>query len=254
MSIKTHVLSTYQQLRLMAGLTLFIGPLAILAMGSASEIRTLPTLSHYYFSEWDVGPIRTTFTGFLILAGGIMLAYRGHTRLDNWIHNLAGLFAFGVAFFPKGCDTSDLYCTPVSSGCIHGASAGALFLMALSAVIYRGGETFRSKLSNHEKMVLNGAMWLATITMAIGVGVYLAFLALKGLPWIPDYGILIAELGGFFGFGAYWLIVTAIIAKANRRIISERKIALEHKPSRYDVSPIENKRHLFKEDDTPPIA
>ena len=70
----THVQKSYQRLRRMAGYTLIALPLAIILLAFFKYQEIQPTLSHYYFFEEHPGLIRTMFTGFLILVGGVMIA------------------------------------------------------------------------------------------------------------------------------------------------------------------------------------
>lgn len=218
-----HLSRTYRQLRLIAGLTLIVVPLLIIAAGYMLEPTIRPTLSHYYFIEQNPGLIRTLFTGFLIFVGGILIAYRGFDDSDNWIHNAAGAFAVCVALFPKHCDsTGEPYCVSGPLSSLHAPSAVLLFVFAAWAVVYCGGSKFRSQLEDEEVRTLRRAKTASLITMIAGVVLYVArpFLSRS----IQDFKvtILMVELLGFFGFAYHWLVMTLVIAKANRRIRDQR--------------------------------
>lgn len=54
-----------------------------------------PSISHYYYSIMHI-----VFVGVLCVLGGFLITYRGKSKFENNISNLAGVFAFGVAIFP----------------------------------------------------------------------------------------------------------------------------------------------------------
>jgi formate hydrogenlyase subunit 3/multisubunit Na+/H+ antiporter MnhD subunit len=58
-----------------------------------------PSISHYYYSIMHI-----VFVGTLCMLGAFLITYRGTTdrKLENWVSNLAGVFAYGVAMFPTG--------------------------------------------------------------------------------------------------------------------------------------------------------
>jgi hypothetical protein len=224
-----HLRKTYRQLRLIAGWTLIAAPLLIITVAYKLYSTILPTLSHYYFAEQPPGIVRTLFTGFLILVGGILIAYRGFDNHDNWIHNAAGLFAVGVAIFPKPCRQDDPYnqhCVEGLLSPLHFPSAILLFLSAVVAVVYCGGKEFKKLLKEHELRTLRLARIFSITLMSLGIALYAArdFLSAN----IQEFKIvvLLAELSGFFGFAIHWLAMTRVINRANRRIREERKFSI----------------------------
>ena len=215
---------TYQQLRLLAGATLIIAPLLIVSLAYRERPELMPTLSHYYFFEEQSAQIRTLFTGFLILLGGLMLAYRGFSDADNWIHNVAGIAAIVVAFCPKLCDEADLhYAHPESAlSVFHAPAAGLMFVLAAAAVIYSGGRAFLERLDASERTRLRIAEVCSLLLMLAGIAIYLLFLYLGREMDVPDYGVLLVEYAGFVGFSAHWLAMTYVIRSANRRRAGRR--------------------------------
>lgn len=63
-----------------------------LLMG-CSQIQ--PSISHYYYTA--AGSI---FVGALCAVGLFLISYKGFGALDDFATNIAGAFAFGIAFFP----------------------------------------------------------------------------------------------------------------------------------------------------------
>lgn len=221
----SHLRGTYRQLRLMAGTTLIAVPVAIVLVAWLRHQIILPTLSHYYFSETDPGFIRTMFTGFLVLVGGIMMAYRGFDPKDNWIHNFAGVFAICVAMFPKRCDKFDISCVPTELWILHLPSAVLLGLVAAYAVWYSGGPSLKSRLTPHEVKILKRWRTGALLGMGAGIVAYVPFAILGGFTAIPLTAVLTIEMMGFFGFAFYWIGMTYVISTANDRINSARSTA-----------------------------
>jgi len=216
----SHLSTTYRQLRLMAGATLFVLPVVIVLWGYLVEPRVQPTLSHYYFFQQTPGAVRTLFTGFLIFVGGIMIAYRGFDGHDNWVHNAAGLAAICVAMIPKVCDKdgAERYCTRVMLSPLHGPAAAVMFCFAGYAVLYGGGSKFKSHLDAEEMRILRKAQAASLVTMAAGAGLYLLRLVLPQLMHDFRVTMLVIEMLGFFGFGGYWLVVTYLVGRSNKRV------------------------------------
>jgi hypothetical protein len=233
-----HLKKTYRELRLIAGCTLIAAPLLIIAVAYQLYSTILPTLSHYYFVEQPPGVVRTLFTGFLILVGGILIAYRGFDDKDNWIHNAAGLFAIGVAIFPKPChpeDPYDLNCVAGLLNRLHYPSAILLFLSAVVAVVYCGGNGFKEllkKLLKEDEIRLLRLARIFSITlMSLGIALYVARDFLSAHIQKFKIATLLAELLGFFGFALHWLVMTYMISKANRRIREKRSESGHGKPA-----------------------
>lgn len=215
-----HVLGTYRMLRLIAGWTILAAPFAIVAIGYAVDPRVLPTLSHYYFLENFPGPVRTSFTGFLIFSGGIFIAYRGFDNRDNITYWLAGFCAICVAFFPKLCDKAgEANCGHGLLSLFHMPAAVLLFLFAAYAVARCGKQTsLESNLSNDEQAFLRRWNGISLALMASGIAYYLARFLLGAS--LGDFRItgLVIELLGFVGFSAHWLSLSFVISRANKRL------------------------------------
>lgn len=81
----------YRLLRLIMGIIAFSLPL-IVDVASSSE---LASISASYHTE-----ARDLFVGLLFVVGALLLAYKGHTPLENRVSNIAALAAVGVALFP----------------------------------------------------------------------------------------------------------------------------------------------------------
>jgi hypothetical protein len=223
-----HLSKTYRQLRLIAGWTLIVAPLLIIAVACITEhtSEVKAALSDYYFVEQYPGIVRTLFTGFLVLVGGILIAYRGFDDCDNWIHNAAGALAICVAIFPERCDSEEgLHCAPGLHSSLHLPSAILVLLFAAWAVYYCGGHKLKDRLKYEEFRTLRRARVASLFLMTIAVVLYAVKHLLSKLVQGVKAPILGVELAGFFGFALHWLVMTRVIARANHRIREQRKFS-----------------------------
>lgn len=62
-------------------------------IGSCNELQ--PSISHFYYTN-----MREIFVGTLCAVSLFLFTYKGHSKLDSYTANLAGLFSLGVALFP----------------------------------------------------------------------------------------------------------------------------------------------------------
>lgn len=230
----SSVSSTYRRLRALASAALILLPLltalsAYLADGHLLEA----SLSDYYFVFDDGGLPRTIFVIFLAFLGGVLLAYRGLDKRDNQIHNLAGLFSFGVAIFPMHCDLAEhAHCVPGLLPLLHLPSAGLLYLSAVASVLYGGGPRLRSalgKLPNPQIWLsrLNGIRFSAAALMTIGIAGFFVHALFPNI--LPKFSwIFWIEYSGFFGFGIYWFCLLRLVDDANAkgRNLRENEVSL----------------------------
>lgn len=85
----------------------------------------LSSISAYYYS-----PMRDVMVGSLCAVGIFLLSYKGYDRFDNWLGNLACLFAVGTALFPMAPKTEPTS-TQIVIGYLHSAFGGG-FLLSLA--------------------------------------------------------------------------------------------------------------------------
>lgn len=89
---KTHSTTiSYFLLRQLIGILGILLPFALMIFGG----RLQPSLSHYYYSFSHI-----IFVGTLCALSTFLITYKGNFRLENWLANIAGFCAAGVAIFP----------------------------------------------------------------------------------------------------------------------------------------------------------
>ncbi len=212
---------TYRRLRYLAGAALLGMPLLTALSGILSGHSLQPSLSDYYFVIKDGGLPRTLFVMFMAFLGGVLYSYRGLDDRDNLIHNVAGLFFFGVALFPMPCILSEHPdCQPGLLPFLHLPSATLLYLSAVVSVLYGGGPTLKKalmRLSGSETWLrkLRNIKGLSLILMTTGILTFLLHKPFKD--YFPGFSwIFWIEYLGFAGFGIYWVRLMWLINAANK--------------------------------------
>lgn len=205
--------STYRSLRYFAAVSLILMP-ALIPLVSGVPLQQ--SLSAYYFALPDGGTPRTLFVMFLSFLGCILLAYRGLTQLDNYIHNLAGVFSLAVALFPMAC--LQKHCIPgLGPTWIHGLSAGLMFAGALASVAYAGGKPLRDKLNEvGDQKLIDRLLQIRLLSggfMLVGITAFV-YGAIEKLDTPYVYWV---EYLGFAWFGIYWLRLMILIDDLNTK-------------------------------------
>jgi hypothetical protein len=223
---------TYRRLRYMVGAALIGMPLLTALSGFVLGHKLEPSLSDYYFLVKDGGLPRTLFLIFLAFLGGVLYSYRGLDDRDNLIHNIAGIFAFGVALFPMHCVlTEHPDCVPGIFPALHLPAAGLLYLSAVASVLYGGGPRLKDALNRFNEPAtwlkrLRNIKTLSLVMMTIGIITFLFHgsfdKSFPGISWI-----FWIEYLGFAGFGIYWVRLMRLINAANSE--GHQKFALRHR-------------------------
>ncbi|MFH0896023.1 MAG: hypothetical protein V2A54_16440 [Bacteroidota bacterium] len=78
-----------------------------------------PSVSHYYYTCMG-----NVFVGAICAVAFFLFFYSGPSRIDDWLANIAGLAALGLAFFPTTHGTGEDNAT----GSIHLICAGVFFV------------------------------------------------------------------------------------------------------------------------------
>jgi hypothetical protein len=145
------------------------------------------------------------------------------------LHNCAGVFALGVAWFPMVCPFKEgernfHLCVSTPWRGLHYTFAITLFLFAIASIIYGGGPKLRRILSVSALRTLDKLRAICGLIIALGVLVPSFLLA-----FVPEASwhswVIFSEGSAFAGFGAYWATLTWCVAATN----SERKAKRERR-------------------------
>lgn len=116
-----------RKLILLIGILGFALPVVLIIISVALESCSIiqGSISAYYFTV-----SRNVFVGVLCALSICLFVYKGYSKFDEWLANLAGFFSLGVAFFPTSIIAEDCIQQTVPSSIIsviHFISAALLF-------------------------------------------------------------------------------------------------------------------------------
>lgn len=204
--LQDHLIGSYTAMRLGVAV-LGLGLPAVLVVGGAMAGLDLQTsLSAYYHA--GEGAMRDWFVGVLFAVSGLLVFYRGFTRLENWALDIGGLALAGVALVPMDweCGTSCEVASP------HGALAITFFVSLAYVCWRRAPDTIplileQGRAGSEERAArylrvyrLFGALLLATPLTAWGLSALLD-------PASPSrFLILTVEVVGIAVFAGYWIV------------------------------------------------
>ena len=209
-------------------------PFVLLIGGYLSECCLRTSISAYYYSPSPV--LHGLFVGILCAIGIFLITYKGYDWIDNWIANLAGAGALGVAIFPTKrrcldadktlegslCGTEQCTtplcegnCTEIVFSYLHYASAGIFFLSVAAMAWFQFTKTewdagTRTFATPGEKKKLRNKVYRGSaivIVVCIGAIVVDGVLASGGDGALDQYSFVFwAEAVAVWAFAAAWLI------------------------------------------------
>ncbi|HEV8001331.1 MAG TPA: hypothetical protein VGP63_15695 [Planctomycetaceae bacterium] len=161
------------------------------------------------------GVMRNWFVGLLFALGGILILYKGFTRMEDWALNLAGVMALGVASFPMawGADFKGAEVTVASvQFSLHGFCAVTLFLCIGYVCIFRACDTL--ELVHDPKLIKRYRRtykWLGWAMIVFPVALFLLFSVFQQ----QNRATFFVELAGIWVFAFYWLVKDHEISKSH---------------------------------------
>ncbi len=223
-SAKKELVISYLLLRRLIGI-LGISLPFVLALGSfvitlllQSQAQSIQaSISHYYYSIMHV-----MFVGVLCLLSGFLVCYRGPHPWDNFISNLAGVFALSVAAFPtnaSGFLPSDERYVMITwwqdwVNSVHYGSALSLFVCfsVFCFVIFQDDDSGQAKtLFDDKKKKRNSFYKRCGVIILLSIGMIGALTLYEHkvgtLPYIiSTYNTIFFETTALLAFGSSWLL------------------------------------------------
>jgi len=208
---RDELVLSYHRVRQALGFLGLILPLILIAGGLATAGHLEPSISDFFHTA-----LRDVFVGSLCAIGIFLISYKGYQRQsgewisDDWVGTLAGLAAFGVAFFPNESPTlqastiSQLAVGITISPLFHYASA-LTFFVCLGVFCFvkfpKTSKPYRRRIY----LICGWVIVAATLTIAIA-----SYYKLKGSPDIKDLVVrnnivFWAEAFGVWAFAVSWL-------------------------------------------------
>lgn len=193
--IHTH---SYMALRKAVGIIGITLPFAMM-LGVSTVFGTdalQDSISHYYYTG-----MRDVFVGALCAVALFMFFYSGYDKRDDWLGNMAGIFALAVAWFP----TTEEGAIDVI-GMIHFGSATALFIcfavfsMWLFTKSKKGVEPTPKKLKRNRVYRICGVIIILSI---LAMFIYSVFI--EDNYHIQRF-IFWGETVALIAFGVSWLV------------------------------------------------
>lgn len=205
-----HIHKTYFTLRVGLAALAAVLPLLLVGVGYVGyRIWLQPSLSDYYFALtnakptlWDF-PMRGWFVGILCAIGCFLILYRGFSNTENWLLNIAGVSALGVALIPMTVPEACENCGgPMFSWWpwAHFFFAGLLFA-CIAVVAWACSEETLGELPTDRQKTYRALYDRHAIGMLLFPFAAIALTAIAG---INDYRILFVEAFGVWVFAHYW--------------------------------------------------
>ncbi|WP_146161944.1 hypothetical protein [Pseudogemmobacter blasticus] len=222
---RDDVLRAYYRMRRTLGWLGLALPLVLIVGGLASQHSIEPSISDYYHTL-----MRDAFVGVLTAIGLFLIAYPGHSRgrgehvSDDLMTTVAGIAAFGVAYFPNEVRTNANLLGSITqqafgykiAALAHYASA-IVFLCALAAVCLR---KFARTARPLRRRIYRACGW--TILIMAGAVIVASWFRIRG-PEGPQKlvsdGMLILwfEAIAIWAFAVAWLVKGRVEERLMRR-------------------------------------
>jgi hypothetical protein len=233
---------TYRRLRRIIGILGISLPIVLVLLSiivyTTPGVR--PSISDYYYTHF-----REIFTGTLCGVGLFLICYKGHNnpkiwKNDNFLTNIAGVMALGVAFFPTfPADRGEKIFTLVASdatwlGWLHYSFAATLFISfsILAINVFTIGQ-------NEDPSLKKSWMNENNIYRFCGYSilVFIGLIALSAKVELFANSTLVFEALSLFAFGTAWLIKGRILGdkgKIGEKIYKERNAKIQ--PNKLDTT------------------
>ncbi len=202
---------TYRRIRRIIGYLGIFLPVILVILSLISFFKTSLqfSISHYYYTN-----LREIFTGTLSAVGIFLIRYKGYGnssiwKNDNFLTNVAGVMAIGVALFPTNPISMDqkIYTLiPLAQewlGWLHYGFAGILFLIfsLLAINVFTIGQEIEDRLP---KSMMNENNIYRFCGYAILI--FIIMIPLADQFKLFSYSTLVFEALSLFLFGIAWLI------------------------------------------------
>jgi len=153
------------------------------------------TISQYYYTG-----MRDVLTGSLCAIALFMFYYKGYDKWDNWIGNLAGIFALGIAWFPTSpAEPQDII------GSIHFISASAFFIILAGFSLFRFTLTDKEKSLTKQKLNRNIIYRICGVVMLVCLVSIVIFFQFFLSAISESHFVFWGETIALIAFGVSWL-------------------------------------------------
>jgi hypothetical protein len=219
-ALQHHIASTYSDLRIgVAGVAILFPP-SLWVVGEfipALQTQFQPSMSAYYHT-----PLRNIFVGCLFIIGSFLYLYRGFTRRENYLLNVAGVCAVVIAVCPTlvACNKLDVVCEkrlletfmlPVPH-----AIAAVLFFICIAVSCIFDSKATLSLISSRTRRDLFKVLYLlygvAMIVLPL-TAAYFSYIGERAFEATDRHLVYRVEFAAVWVFAAYWITKTTEIAR-----------------------------------------
>jgi hypothetical protein len=198
----------------------FVFPLLLWAGGAMQGIPLQDSMSAYYHAVFGDKSMRNWFVGLLFALGILLHLYKGFSKQENIVLNLAGFFAVGVALIPMEWDCGD----DCKRFTLHGTSAILLFLCIAYVCIFRASDTLR--LLKNKALAARYRMTYRLLGAGMILSPLIALLMTVMFRQFKSYTFFV-EAAGIWTFAAYWLVKSRELSYTNaERLVLRGKIRI----------------------------
>ena len=135
--------------------------------------------------------------GFLFALGVLLFSYKGYSGLENWVLNVAGGAAWGVALIPMDWPPAEKADFSFS---MHFVCAGVLFLCIAYVCIFRAGDTLVDPAMKKKYQPIY--WWLGRAMLVFPIIAWV----LNSLIGSKDTWTFWLEATGVWIFASYWAV------------------------------------------------
>jgi hypothetical protein len=216
-TLLNHVFGTYNWLRFGTAAIALAFPLLLWGWGRLHGLPLQGSMSAYYWASVEGDPpSRVWFVGGIFALGAFLFLYKGYTRLEDWLLNLAAALVILVALVPMSwkCGSELGYCSPWRW---HYVCAIAFFACIVIVALFLSGTTLHEIQDPRARQGYTIAYWVTRGSLVIFPALaIIAHVVTKRTDTLPFF----LELAGIWAFAAFWLVKTLELLKsqAERRV------------------------------------
>ena len=208
--LQKYMVETYFWLRVGLGALALAFPPVVVAIGRWHGILLQDSLSAYYFafappgSDLRVFPGRVVFVGILFSFAFFLLLYRGFSRTEGWLLNIAGLSALVIALFPMHTPDYCHNCGSDTYAYVHGIAAVSLFVFIALDAWACTDQTLGELPPGQQRWF----RWCYSVLASLMVMLPILVLVMTFFFGIYGKRIIFIEWVGIWTFAVYWFLKT----------------------------------------------
>jgi hypothetical protein len=222
--LRQHVLGTYFGLRIGIAVVGIALPLVVWIVGYFyGHLCLQRSISAYYHAVGPTGhSMRDWFVGSLFVVGMFLYLYKGFSKLENNLLNVAGVLAVLVALVPMHwqscvlviCGTTPATCKGASWS-PHGVFAVGFFLCIVLVIFLCAEDTLPlikdAGFPNADELIARYKKLYRAIAILMVASIATAYvLTVAGRYPSTEFWM---EVAGIWSFGAYWLVKSHELSK-----------------------------------------